>query len=324
MNANPQTRAASGPDRSAWFATVAAFVLTTAMQWSGGAYQAEFCGAADEPAHVVSSLLVRDYAGSWPLADPMPWAMNYYLHYPKAALGHWPPGYFVLQAGWWLIVPPGRVSAMLFNAATATAAVLLFYLLARRIRSGWPALLFSGLLLVSPLFQQAAGQVMSDLLSLTANLAAILLLARFIERPSNRRLLAIGAAVGGALLIKGTAVVLLPAVALAITADRSWRRFRVAPVMAAGVLAVCLPVALWYRWQNSAGTMELRHWGGVMAPIPWAIGYLPAAAGPGFMAIALGGMALVRRHPAILCAAAGLISFAATSYVVRAFREPRH
>jgi len=324
MNANPQTRAASGPDRSAWFAAVAAFVLTIAMQWSGGAYQAEFCGAADEPAHVISSLLVRDYAGSWPLADPMPWAMNYYLHYPKAALGHWPPGYFVLQAGWWLIVPPGRVSAMLFNASTATAAVLLFYLLARRIRSGWPALLFSGLLLVSPLFQQAAGQVMSDLLSLTANLAAILLLARFIERPSNRRLLAIGAAVGGALLIKGTAVVLLPAVALAITADRSWRRFRVAPVMAAGVLAVCLPVALWYRWQNSAGTMELRHWGGVMAPIPWAIGYLPAAAGPGFMAIALGGMALVRRHPAILCAAAGLISFAATSYVVRAFREPRH
>lgn len=324
MNSPSQTRAASGPVRSLWLAALAFLLLTTGLQWAGGAYEAEFCGAADEPAHLVSSLLIRDYAGLWPPPDPMPWALNYYLHYPKVALGHWPPGYFVLQAGWWLIVPPGRVSAMLFNALMATTAALLFYVLARRIRPGWPALFCVGLLLVSPLLQQAAAQTMSDLSSLAASLAALLFLTRFIEQPSNRRLLAAAAAVGAALLIKGTAVVLLPAAALAIAADRSWRRFRISPLLLAGVLAAWLPAALWYRWQNSAGTIELRHWGGVMAASPWTIGYLPAAAGAGFTAIALGGMLLARRQPVILCAAAGLIGFATTSYVVRAFREPRH
>jgi hypothetical protein len=324
MNPPSQTQEAPGAHRSLLVTSLISLLLTTGLQWCGGAYEAEFCGAADEPAHLVSSLLVRDYVGVWPPPDPMPWAINYYLHYPKVALGHWPPGYFVLQAGWWLLFPPGRVSAMLFNAVAANAAALLFYVLASRIRPGWPALLCSGLLLVSPLLQQAAAQMMSDLPSLGASLAALLLLTRFIEQPSNRRLVAAVGAMAAALLIKGTAVALLPAAALAIAADRSWRRFRLAPLWLVAILATWLPAVIWYLWQNSAGTMELLRWGGVMAPIPWAIGYLPQAAGIGFLAMATAGMLLARRQPVILCAVAGMIGFTATSYVVRAFREPRH
>ena len=324
MNPPSQTPAAPGRDRSLWLAALACFALSASVQWAGGAYQAEFCGAADEPAHMVSSLLVRDYIRQWPPPDPMPWAIDYYLHYPKVALGHWPPGYFALQGGWWTIFAPGRASAMVLNALTAAAAAVLFLLLARRIRPGWPAYVFTGLLLVSPHVQQAAGQMMSDLASLTAFLATFLTLTRFFEQPSNRRLLATGAAVGAALLIKATAVVLLPAVAGAIAADRSWRRFGVSPRLLAGAVAAGVPLAAWYVWQNGAGTIRLLYWGGVLAQIPWTIAYLPAVAGAGLLALAAGGMLLARRRPVILCTAAGLISFAVTSYVVRAIREPRH
>ena len=126
-------------DRQLVVAAVVYTVVILAMQWAGGAFQAEFCGASDEAAHYVTSLLIRDYAGLWPHPQPMPWAVQYYIHYPKVALGHWPPVYFVGQAAWWLLFPSSRTSAMLFNAAVALAVVLVFFLLARRIRNGWPA-----------------------------------------------------------------------------------------------------------------------------------------------------------------------------------------
>ena len=78
-------------------------VLIVGLQIYGGAYQAEYDGHPDEAAHFVSSLLVRDYIGQWPWPDPLPWAIQYYIHYPKVAIGHWPPGYYIIQAGWWLL-----------------------------------------------------------------------------------------------------------------------------------------------------------------------------------------------------------------------------
>ena len=51
----------------ALFATIVA-----GLQVYGGAYRAEFNSHADEAAHFVSALLVRDYQGQWP--DPVPWA----------------------------------------------------------------------------------------------------------------------------------------------------------------------------------------------------------------------------------------------------------
>ena len=38
----------------------------------------------------------------------MAFAENYYLHYPEVAMGHWPPGFYLLQAVWTLLFPTQR------------------------------------------------------------------------------------------------------------------------------------------------------------------------------------------------------------------------
>ena len=48
--------------------------IVAGLQVYGGAYRAEFNSHADEAAHFVSALLVRDYLSQWPPPDPVPWA----------------------------------------------------------------------------------------------------------------------------------------------------------------------------------------------------------------------------------------------------------
>src|SRR5687768_1057590 len=94
--------AAANPARSALAARttgslylIAVFALLLAevllLQWLGGAYASGFGGHPDEAAHYVSSLMVRDFLPQAASGHPMQFAQSYYLHYPKVAIGNWPP-----------------------------------------------------------------------------------------------------------------------------------------------------------------------------------------------------------------------------------------
>jgi len=56
--------------------------------------------------------MVYDYLAGVPKENPLAWAENYYLHYPKVAIGQWPPGYHVMEALWSLVWGPSRASAI--------------------------------------------------------------------------------------------------------------------------------------------------------------------------------------------------------------------
>ena len=79
------------------------FSLAALLSWFAGAFQAEFGGYPDEPAHYVTGLMIHDYIAGWFPATPLRFAENYYLHYPKVAFGHWPPVFHFLQAIWMLL-----------------------------------------------------------------------------------------------------------------------------------------------------------------------------------------------------------------------------
>jgi len=121
-------------------AALAPILLIFGLQIAGGAYAAEFNGDPDEAAHFVSGLMAHDYLAAIPLANPIVWAEQYYLHYPKVAIGHWPPGFYIVEALWWLIVSPSRGSALCLQAALAAIAGLVFYRLARTLAPPWLAL----------------------------------------------------------------------------------------------------------------------------------------------------------------------------------------
>ena len=62
----------------------------------------------------------------------MAFAEGYYLHYPKVALGHWPPVFYMVQAIWMLLLPPSRATAMLLMALVTTTTATMLYYTARR------------------------------------------------------------------------------------------------------------------------------------------------------------------------------------------------
>src|SRR5687768_1549891 len=104
----PGALGSSVPDKSAWAGRFRAkavllgvFLLFTGialtLQRVCGAYHGEFNGYPDEPAHYVTGLLIRDYIAQGLPQPPMAFAKNYYLHYPKVALGHWPPLFYMAE-----------------------------------------------------------------------------------------------------------------------------------------------------------------------------------------------------------------------------------
>lgn len=299
-------------------------VVTGGLQVAGGAYRAEFNGHADEAAHFVSGLLVRDYAATWPPESPVPWAAQYYMHYPKVAIGHWPPGYYAVLAAWWLVTPVGRTSALVFNILLTVAAMAFFYDLARRIRPGWPAV-GAGLIAVCTwVLQEANGMVMADVAALVCGMALLWTLARLLEEPGIGRMARVALALGGSVLVKGTgiALVLAPVAALASAPVRRW--FPAGKILVLAVTAAGGVTALGLWQFGSIDT--IRDWAGVGSRIPWKADFLPLLIGPVGFVLALGGVWLSwrNREPVGMAAAAVLGSMAAVAYVVRAMKEPRH
>ena len=95
------------------------------MQYRSGAYRADLACNSDEPAHAVSSLMVRDYLVQAPGSNPIAFARGFYAHYPKVAIGHWPPLFYCAEGAWMLLAGRNRVALLLlialFGAALAAS-----------------------------------------------------------------------------------------------------------------------------------------------------------------------------------------------------------
>lgn len=188
------------------------FVLLWAMavvlQWQGGSFSAEFGSHDDEPAHYVTGLMVRDYVAGLAPAAPMEYARDYYLHYPKVALGHWPPVFYLAQTAWTLPFGASRTSMLLFlGLLSAVLAAALFAAL--RSSTGTPgAAAAAALLLTLPLVREYGRVMMSDLLHGLLFFLAALALASYFRRPDWRSSAAFGILAAAAVLNKGTGIAL--------------------------------------------------------------------------------------------------------------------
>src|SRR5438270_8748323 len=118
--------------------------LVVLLQLASGTYHAELAGYPDEPAHYVTSLMVREYI-LHPNLSPIQFARDYYYHYPKVAFGHWPPFLYVVQALWMLLFSPSRTSVFAELALTTAFLAYAVYAEVRRF-FGWNAGVLAGLL----------------------------------------------------------------------------------------------------------------------------------------------------------------------------------
>jgi len=224
--------------------------LVMFLQILGGAYASGFGGYPDEPVHLVTSLMARDFLASLDFRHPVQFAVQYYYHYPKVAIGVWPPVLYGTLGIWFLLVGASRVSALMFIALLAAMTASLIYFTGKRLIGRWAGILAALLFIASPLVQEASARVMSEHLVTLGMLVSTLCFARFArtERVSNG--LAFGSVAAVAILTHGNAwaLGLVPGIALALT--NRWYLLRRSGLWLAAlpVLVFCIP---WYAFAPS-------------------------------------------------------------------------
>ena len=199
------------------FAALAALTLT--LQGLGGAYAVERGAYPDEAAHFLNGVLLRDYVTEGLGTNPLRFAEDFYLSYPKIAPGAWPPFFHVLLGlfllpGW----PPHTAALVLMALITAYAGWRMTSLLST-FAPRPVALMFAVLFVMTPMVVNLSATVMVDLVVAALMLDAVAALSRYWSTGRMRDAILFGIAAACCCLTKGNgvAVVLLPIVLMVIT-----------------------------------------------------------------------------------------------------------
>ncbi|MBN1511890.1 MAG: hypothetical protein JXB13_07735, partial [Phycisphaerae bacterium] len=159
------------------------FVLTSGLQWLNSAYESELGARPDEAAHYVTGLMVRDYMAALAPEPPMAYAEQYYVHYPKIGIGHWPPVFYAVEAVWMMVFSESHLSMMMLMAMCGAVLGTLAGVTAAH-EYGESAGIVAGAVVVLVFwFQNLARMVTPDLLVAALTLGAGLVYARYLRSP---------------------------------------------------------------------------------------------------------------------------------------------
>ncbi|MDF1859086.1 MAG: glycosyltransferase family 39 protein [Verrucomicrobiales bacterium] len=236
--------------------------LSLVFQIQSGAWQGGFGKHADEGAHVVTSLMIRDYlwGGFREQPHPVRFAEDYYSQFPKVAIGHYPP-FLYLVIGLFLIPFRTPESALIAVAAVTAGAAWLTWLSGRRmLRSGYAAVAMALAVCLLPLIRAYTATVMADVLLLGCCLASVLSFSSFLRKGRVKYSLLFGIFATLAILTKGSGIMLavVPPVAIAVTGRwalwKSWRLW----VSVVPVLLIAIPWTLATYEMAAGGFSELE------------------------------------------------------------------
>ena len=250
------------------------FAVVLVLQAASGADHSEFAAYPDEPSHYITSLMVRDY-----LAHPSPWspmdfAREYYRHYPRVALGHWPPFFYITQGLWMLLFSVSRASVRIEIAFTTALMTYLVYSEALRWFKQRNTAIVAGLLTAFlPLIQKYTDEEMSEMLLVLVCLASTICFSRYLETGNWKDSVCFGVFFSLAVLTKGTGWLLALVVPAAMLLTRRVRllqrsSFWLWPMI---VAVLCIP------WQLVTMPLAVRGWAGGSLP---SVQYTLASAGP--------------------------------------------
>lgn len=230
------------------------------LQLHSGAWQSDFGAHADEGAHVVTSLMVRDYlAGGWQEeVHPLKYAQLYYDQFPKVAIGHYPPGFYGL-ASLPLLLSRCSVSLLLFMAALSAGVGWMTWRLAGKVLESRPsAIMVAVLLCLLPLVRTYTAIVMADQALVFFWLLSVYFFGRFLSKGRVIDSLGFGLAAAAAILTKGSGLGLALVPPLAILILGSWKRVKdyrlwLAPVP---VIVLAFPWMWFTREITSEGMLK--------------------------------------------------------------------
>ena len=162
------------------------FVVALALQVWMGAFSVERGFYSDDAAHFMNGLVIRDYLYQPIGTDPVRFAEQYYLNYPKIAPLMWPPLFHVVLG---LVVLPGWPAAptalLLVGLSTAWAAYRLRSMV-RELAGPAAGLVAAGLFFTTPLVMEFGSVVMLDVVIAALSLEAAYWLARYARSTSSQ------------------------------------------------------------------------------------------------------------------------------------------
>lgn len=221
------------------FAIGAIAAITLGLQWYATGGDAEFSLYADEPAHYVTGLMFTEYIRQGFPESPIRFAEQFYVHYPKVAIGSWPPVFYGVQALWSLPFGSSKPALYCLIALIFIGIAGWLFLLARGILGTAGAFLLALVFLLLPMTQELLPMMMSDPLVAFWTLGATVFFARYWETGRYRDASLYALFAGLTVLTKGSGVslVLIPVCAIVLT--RRWRMVLDKPLwVAAGIVAI--------------------------------------------------------------------------------------
>lgn len=226
---------------------LAYFVSCLLVQSSTGAWNAEYNGYPDEPAHFVGAVMLRDWVASGRLFSPLSFAKEYYDHYPYFAIGYWPPSFSIVTGLAFIMFGVGRMQALLIPAASAAlTAWILFRFLRERV-GVVAAGCVGAVYLTLPTVRDYTCAVMVDHLTTGASIAAGFLIAAYVRQPSLRNGILSAVVCAFAVLSKYSVayLVVIPFVAILL-----FRRFHVLrePSFLIQPIIFALVIGPWALW----------------------------------------------------------------------------
>ena len=239
-------------------------MVVVMLQWYGGAFKSEFGGYPDEAGHYITGLMVRDYIASLNLKSPIKFAEDYYIHYPKVAIGHWPPFFYIVQTIWTLLFSPSRFSILLLMALLTMLLASTVYWQIKNQFGSKTGIIFGLLLIALPLIQTYSKMVMTEILLTLLSFWAALYFGRFLDSERWQEAAGFGICATMAILTKGNGLALALVPPLALLFSRRWHLIRRPsfwlPLVI--VLIFCAPLQ-WITmdivrngWQESAPTLK--------------------------------------------------------------------
>jgi hypothetical protein len=234
------------------------------VQWYSGSYQSELSHWPDASAHVVNSMLIHDYLLKGIGQNPLRFAEQYHIHYPKVAIGAWPPLYYVIAALWMLVFGVNKTALLVLVALTAGAMATLIGALIWRWWHPLAGILTACFWVFLPQIIFGSTIFILDIAVALAQFLALLALVRFWEKRTIAAAAQFGFLAAAAIYTKGNATALALFAPLAILLSSNWWVLRHARIYLSAliVLLFALPWQLFYLtiFQGNALITRIDHY----------------------------------------------------------------
>lgn len=215
----------------------------------------------DESSHVLNGYMIWSYLAEAFGQNPMAYAKDFYVHYPKISIGHWPPLYYTAMSLLFFVSQESFVPLMVYHVVlTVLPAVIVVLVLWRQVGPAW-SLAGGVVCALLPLSVDNSVRFMLDQTVAVLAMIGLVLWLKYCRTRATIYVAGYALTAAAAVLVKGNGWLLglFPAVHILLTFQFSLLRER--RLYVAGLIAILL-VAPWYALTYSIAADGFNYsWG---------------------------------------------------------------